>query len=275
MHRITDVRVGGVARRNFSMFRKLCGDENLRNVAIVTNMWGDVDFSRAEAREMQLRTDPDLFQPAVELGATLLRHQNTVESARAIISHFSDNYPITLCIQRELVDECLDISETSAGQELDRELIDIMEAHKAKIQDLQLEVAANSRDIDMKRELDSVGKELREKITQLEHDRERISAEYQEEKRYAAEGMRILERNLEEERGRMQREIDMLQLALQDTGRTSVSEREALRLRIRELEQKQLLDDLGLFGKIGVLVDEVLITPINFLHKLARIALSF
>ena len=61
MHRISDFRVGGVSRRNLSMFRKLCGDETLRNVALVTNMWSEVTSERGAARERELRTDPLLF----------------------------------------------------------------------------------------------------------------------------------------------------------------------------------------------------------------------
>ncbi|THH15941.1 hypothetical protein EUX98_g9380, partial [Antrodiella citrinella] len=42
LHRITDVRMGGVAKKNFRLFRKLCGDETLRSVIIATTMWQDV-----------------------------------------------------------------------------------------------------------------------------------------------------------------------------------------------------------------------------------------
>ena len=54
MHRISDFRVGGIAKRNFNMFRKLCGDETLRNVVIVTNMWGEVSPAQGAAREREL-----------------------------------------------------------------------------------------------------------------------------------------------------------------------------------------------------------------------------
>jgi hypothetical protein len=32
--------VGGVAMRNFGVFRKLCGHNVLKNVVIVTSRWG-------------------------------------------------------------------------------------------------------------------------------------------------------------------------------------------------------------------------------------------
>jgi hypothetical protein len=36
VHRISDVLMGGISSRNFRMFRKLCGDDTLKNVVIVT-----------------------------------------------------------------------------------------------------------------------------------------------------------------------------------------------------------------------------------------------
>lgn len=38
LHRITDVRMSGSARRNLLMFKHLCGDEYLKKVILVTTM---------------------------------------------------------------------------------------------------------------------------------------------------------------------------------------------------------------------------------------------
>ena len=94
------------------MFRKLCGDENLKNVVVVTNMWGEVDPRRGAEREKELRTDPQLFQPVMAQGAQMLRHDNTLDSAQAIIAHFINTHPVALRIQRELVDEGKDTSKS-------------------------------------------------------------------------------------------------------------------------------------------------------------------
>ena len=85
MHRISDLRMGGVHRRNFGMFRKLCGEETLRNVLLVTTMWGLVDPVVGEKREKQLMTDPALFKPVIDKGARMIRHDNTLPSAQAIL----------------------------------------------------------------------------------------------------------------------------------------------------------------------------------------------
>ena len=55
-YRISDIRMGGVAKQSFRSFRNLCGDTNLKNVVIVTSMWDKVTPEEGEAREEQLRT---------------------------------------------------------------------------------------------------------------------------------------------------------------------------------------------------------------------------
>lgn len=47
-------RMTNVSRRNFRIFRKLCGDETLKNVTIVRNMWSEVTLERGAERECQL-----------------------------------------------------------------------------------------------------------------------------------------------------------------------------------------------------------------------------
>jgi len=46
------------------MFRELCGDSTLKNVILVTNMWGDVSGSVGEARERELARE--FFKPVLE-----------------------------------------------------------------------------------------------------------------------------------------------------------------------------------------------------------------
>ena len=99
------------------MFRELCGDDNLKNVLIVTNMWGEIDPQVGLARESELSSKDIFFKPAVDKGAQLLRHENTVGSAHTIIRQVMKNHPAALQIQQELVDQGKEISETAAGIE--------------------------------------------------------------------------------------------------------------------------------------------------------------
>ncbi|KZP22936.1 hypothetical protein FIBSPDRAFT_786634, partial [Athelia psychrophila] len=134
MHRIGDVRMGGIAVRNFSMFRKLCGDKSLKNVAIVTNFWSEVDPAKGAAREAELRSDDMFFKPVLDKQAKLLRHDGTLAGARMIVGEIiMKNHPIALDIQVELEDDQKSILETAAGTTLYRELVEQLYKHEIEL----------------------------------------------------------------------------------------------------------------------------------------------
>ena len=140
MHRISDFRMSGIATRNFKMFRKLCGDGTLKNVVIVTNMWGEVSEEIGVARESELAKNDKFFKPVLEKGAEMLRHTNNEESARNILLTIINNQPMSLRIQREMVDQQKEISQTAAGAELNRELLFQRERHEAEMKQLREEM---------------------------------------------------------------------------------------------------------------------------------------
>jgi hypothetical protein len=110
--------MGGISKMNFHVFRELCGDEALKNVVIVTNMWETVEQDQGKRRERQLAKDPQLFGSAIREGATMHRHLKTSESAKNILRHIITNYPLPLRIQVEFVDQHLKLAETAAGKVL-------------------------------------------------------------------------------------------------------------------------------------------------------------
>jgi hypothetical protein len=132
-HRISDFRMGGVSTRNFKMFRKLFSDSALQNVVIVTNMWGEVGPRVGEAREAELMKEDIFFKLVLEKGVQMARHENAVPSAENIVRLILDNHLLPLRIQKELVDEHKDISETSAGEELNRELNAQIKKHQQEM----------------------------------------------------------------------------------------------------------------------------------------------
>lgn len=140
IHRISDIRMGGTSTRNFKLFRGLCGETMLRNVVIVTNMWGEVTLDVGEAREEELKSQDDFFKPVLERGAQLKRHYDTPASAHVIVGCVASKKPRALRIQRELVDEQRVITETTAGAELGRELHEQAMKFKEKRRQLQDEM---------------------------------------------------------------------------------------------------------------------------------------
>src|SRR5438046_1388510 len=54
LHRITDPRMKNTSMRNLQLFRKLCGEENLSNIVLVTNMWETISMAEGEEKEREL-----------------------------------------------------------------------------------------------------------------------------------------------------------------------------------------------------------------------------
>ena len=183
-HRISDLRMGGGLTRNFRMFRTLCGEAALKNVVIVTNMWGGVEPEVGYAREAELMREDIFFKPALENGARMVRHTNTVPSAEAIIRHFFDNQPLPLQIQRELIDERMDIVETGAGRELNRELNAQIRKHQEEVRAIaeEMEIAKNDKDEEARHELAIETKRMYEEIERFENEARRLASDYQREK---------------------------------------------------------------------------------------------
>ncbi|CAL1717191.1 unnamed protein product [Somion occarium] len=204
MHRISDFKMGGISLRNFSMFRKLCGDPNLKNVVIVTNMWSEVSLAIGEARERELKTDDQLFKPAYDKGAKFMRHDNTVESAHSIIRSIIKNHPEAFRIQQELVEERKDIIDVDAFVVLDTEMEKMRLQHKKELQDLKhdLERALENKDKETQAELRKVQSETLSKLAAMDTKHQSLSREYKEEKRKADERIQELMTVIHEERKR-------------------------------------------------------------------------
>ena len=183
-HRISDLRMSGALMRNFKMLQNLCGESALKNVIIVTNMWGGVEPEVGEAREAELKTEDIFFKPALERGTRMARHENTVTSAEAIIRLLINNQPIPLQIQKELVDEHKDIVKTSAGEELNRELNAQIKRHQQEIHVLteEMEQAAKEKDEETRNELEIENKRMYEEVERFKDEARRLASNYRREK---------------------------------------------------------------------------------------------
>ena len=96
------------------MLRKLCGDRTMKNVILVTNMWGEV--SPEVGQTLEDRLSSQIFKPAPDQGAHMVLHIRTRESAHDIIPEITKNHPAVLRVQKELVDEGNGIADTEAGK---------------------------------------------------------------------------------------------------------------------------------------------------------------
>ncbi|KAF9647083.1 hypothetical protein BDM02DRAFT_3117563 [Thelephora ganbajun] len=199
IHRISDKRFTGIAERSLKMFRELCGDSTLKNVILVTNMWEVVAKDVGEARERELVTN--FFKPVLDKGAQLARHRNTTESAHGIIRRIMRNHPITLQIQRELVDDHKDITDTVAGKAINKEFNEQIRRHQAELKAIQEETlkARNEKDKETMWELEEETRKLQEQMKKMRMGSEHVVSNYQEEKRRAEEVMRQMQEQARQE----------------------------------------------------------------------------
>jgi hypothetical protein len=207
-HRISDPKMTGISRRNFGMFRKLCGDNALQNVVITTNMWGQVELQVGEDREAELMGEDDFFKPVLDKGARTERHNNTVESAKRIIRSILDKNPLPLRIQKELVDEHKALNETAAGEELNKELNRQIEKHLEAMRVLMenMEQATRDKDEETRRELEVEIDGLRTKVEGLQNDSQRMASDYER----TINELRAKAEKSEKEKARLDEEINEL-----------------------------------------------------------------
>ncbi|CAG8735817.1 3345_t:CDS:1, partial [Acaulospora colombiana] len=128
-HNIVDNVMGAKAQRNLRVFQSLCGNESLKAVVVVTNMWGLIpNMDLGVAREKELAEDPVFFGQLLRNGAGLRRHTGTRESSHEILSSllFKGDKQEVLNIQTEIVDRKLLLEQTSAAVELIKEFDSII-----------------------------------------------------------------------------------------------------------------------------------------------------
>ncbi|OAX43134.1 hypothetical protein K503DRAFT_862506 [Rhizopogon vinicolor AM-OR11-026] len=191
MHRISDIKVGGTTRRDFTMFQELCGKEAYRNVLLVTNMWGSVDDEVALAREKELSEKEIFFKPILDSGAILLRHMNDQASAHEIIRNLTSKVPVVLRIQSEL-EAANDITQTSAFAQLNRELMEQAERNRQELDKLrsELEEAAQAQDEETREELQEEADKMEAELSRVQNEATKLASEYQAELRRIEEQLR-------------------------------------------------------------------------------------
>ena len=183
------------------MFRELCGDSTLKNVVLVTNMWGEVSLEDGEDRENQL--SDKFFKPVIDKGAQMVRHHNTAQSSHDIIRRIMENHPVVLQIQQELVDDRKGIVDTSAGGVINQELNHQIKRHEAELRKVQEDMirALKKKDEETRQELEEDRREMQEKMDKMRKDSEEMALRYAETKQRMEAKVKEMERQIEELRG--------------------------------------------------------------------------
>ena len=183
------------------MFRELCGDSTLKNVVLVTNMWGEVSLEDGEDRENQL--SDKFFKPVIDKGAQMVRHHNTAQSSHDIIRRIMENHPVVLQIQQELVDDRKGIVDTSAGGVINQELNHQIKRYEAELRKVQEDMirALKKKDEETRQEFEEDRREMQEKMDKMRKDSEEMALRYAETKQRMEAKVKEMERQIEELRG--------------------------------------------------------------------------
>ena len=138
LHDISAARMTGSILTNLRMFRKLCGDDNLRNVILATTKWEITPQKDAILREEDLRSDQGFWGLMIKFGSMVRRFENTEASARSLVQELlrtgSDRF--TPQIQREVVEEGKSLWQTDAGAFIDDALARQAKLHVEEMRSL-------------------------------------------------------------------------------------------------------------------------------------------
>ena len=234
LHRITDVRIGGSGMKNLRMFRKLCGERGLGSVVLATTMWSLCPAADARRREDQLVHQNDLWKYLVGHGARVFRQDDGAVSGQQIIDYLINRgQPVTLDIQREMVDQGLKLGETGAGREVQEELERLKEKHDKEMREIrqEMEEAIKEKDEERQEELreyraqiDRQMREAAEQTRQLEASREQLRREMKEQHSREIEQLR--------------NEVARKQQELERTSRENNERYEELQKEVRDYKDK-------------------------------------
>ena len=144
-------------------------------------MWDKVTSEVGEARERQLSTR--FFKPAIDKGAQLLRHNNTVESDRAIIRAILNNHPLPLQIQEELVDKHMEFPRTGVGKEIHKALSEHAKKLESKVKELQIELQ-NAEERETQQELEEEVRASQGMLVSVRAESIELQTRYQGQRKY-------------------------------------------------------------------------------------------
>jgi hypothetical protein len=176
LHRITDLRMQGSARKNLRMFNKLCGKDALQKVVLVTTMWEQLQSQRdGEMREEELKTTEDYWGWMSQRGSRIERHTNDRASARRLVEIFvpcgerTAPEQISLAIQEEMAEQNKPLEHTTAGEKVRDDIAKAALRISEAIEDYQQDIRAAIQARDTQRRRD-----LQEIMTEMENDHERL-----------------------------------------------------------------------------------------------------
>lgn len=232
-HRILDVRMDGGAMRNLKMFRKLCGNDPMKNVVMASTFWGVVDQDKAERNESELKSDPEFWGDMINYGTRTARFLDTPESGFEILGMFANMPRVALKLQQELVDENKPLLATAAGHAVNEELAELSAKHTAALLNIQQETAQAiaEKDVEMQAILKKERDKTEKKLRKIENDQEALKAERRDD-------IRRMEVDFDQKFRLMQLENDKVRATERDTAESRRREDREYAERLRAADRQ-------------------------------------
>jgi hypothetical protein len=188
LHRIQDVRMEGSALRSLRVFKRLCGDEFMKNVVLGTTFWDLVSEEVGKAREDELCGSDGFFKSMTDMGCDVVRISNDRDKNLELLDKFKGKSSSVMSIQQELFDG-KSIAESAAAKEISQELAELQLKNQEKLGDVhhaaqKMFTAANLEKLYtlkiMEREHEGVDKDLRREQDELRRQGEATAKEQDE-----------------------------------------------------------------------------------------------
>ncbi|KIM43890.1 hypothetical protein M413DRAFT_370839 [Hebeloma cylindrosporum] len=238
VQRVSDPRFSGQSSRNLRMFRELCGKAAYKNVVVLTTYWDQLStHEEGVRREAQLKSK--YFAALVDGGAEFMRHDRTVESARAVLRHILPIPPAVTQIQKEIRQEGKALEDTGARSVHSKEVEAALAKYKNEIANLTAEMARiQASNTAARRELELELAELRNSLAGREREQSELRKGLVEEREFRQR----LEEKAEKMTAQFQRQIQTLSKADQakELRRQQAATREAVDRALREARKQPL-----------------------------------
>ena len=157
LHEITQKRMFGVTRKNIEIFKKICGNDALKNLVIGTTKWDQVELEKGQQREQELKDKH--WKEMVQQGSVIMRVHADSSSAWKIVNRILQNDAVGFVRFQDAFQKT--ISDVEAGK-----LEELVELRK---QPLAEERTANMGDGQLRQnELEEIRKRMRKTTDEIQ-----------------------------------------------------------------------------------------------------------
>jgi hypothetical protein len=203
LHPINTTRVRGSALLSLRVFEKLCGAQVFKHVFLCSTFWDVVEEATGAAREKELCESEDLWGQMKREGAKVVRITE-YHMSKDILLQIAQKPTMALDVQKEVVDDQVDISDTAAARLANKELEKLRaenEAQKKRATEAAA-VELEAKEVDNKTKVE----EYRKRQEQLKQAQLKLAEQQRvEQERIGKEREADAKRRLKEEKRKQAR----------------------------------------------------------------------